>query len=48
MIYFQTCKDQTTGNNEGLAAVSACASLILHNKSTKAESETKGFTPKHL
>lgn len=48
MIYFQTRQHQTAHNNEGLAAVSACASLILHNKSTKAETETKGFIPKHL
>lgn len=44
MIYFQTQKHQTLENNEGLAAV---FSLILHNKSTKAETENKGFTPKH-
>lgn len=48
MIYFQTRKHQTVENNEGLASVSACASLILHNKRTKAETETKGFIPKHL
>lgn len=48
MIYFQTRQHQTEHNNGGLAAVSACASLILHNKSTKAETETKGFIPKHL
>lgn len=48
MIYFQTDQHQTQDNNEALAAVSACASLILHNKSTKAETETKGFIPKHL
>lgn len=48
MIYFQTGQHQTQDNNEALAAVSACASLILHNKSTKAETETKGFIPKHL
>lgn len=43
MIYFQTRQHQTAHNNEGLTAVSACASLILHNKSTKAATETKGF-----
>lgn len=48
MIYFQIRKHQSAENNEGLAAVSACVSLILHNKSTKAETETKGFIPKHL
>lgn len=50
MIYFQTRRHQTAEHNEGLAVVSACrpTSLILHNKSTKAETETKGFTPKYI
>lgn len=48
MIYFQTRRHQTAENNVSLLPVSACASLILHNKSTKAETETKGSVLKHL